>query len=132
MAGFEEIYSRAIGRRQDVSPELKAVLHKFYETSCARPLDPVALKGDLVNLLEFLTTPEGRTDSNCWAVDLFCMSEDWERDWGELPEEFIDILADMSGALHDTVKAPEIARNFDSTPEQLLERAKRIQVVEIP
>jgi hypothetical protein len=59
------------------------------------------------------------------------MSDDWERDWDELPEECIDILADMAGALHDTVKAPEIAHNFDSTPEQLLERAKKLQAVEI-
>jgi len=28
----------------------------------------------------------------------------------------------MAGALHDTVKAPHIARNFYSTPEQLLAR----------
>jgi hypothetical protein len=132
LAGFEEIYSRAIARRSDVSPELKALLHKFYETACARPLNAVALKSVLVNLLEFLTTREGRTNSNCWAVDLFCMSDDWERDWSELPEEFSDILADMAGALHDTVKAPEIASNFDSTPEQLLERVKRIQTVKSP
>lgn len=129
MAGFEDIYSRAVARRQDVSPELKPLLHRFYEVACARPLNPVALKGVLVGLLEFLATPEGRTNSNCWAVDLFCMSDDWERDWGELPQEFIDILTDMAGALHDTVKAPDIARNFDSTPEQLLERARKLRTV---
>jgi hypothetical protein len=43
-----------------------------------------------------------------------------------LPEPFVDILADMGSALHDTVSAPLIAANFQSTPEQLLERARRL------
>ena len=48
----------------------------------------------------------GRTNANCWAVDLFfANSEGWEKDWAEqdLPEDFHDILAMMGEALHDTV-----------------------------
>jgi hypothetical protein len=37
-----------------------------------------------------------------------------------------DVLAMMGEALHDAVKAPEIARNFGCPPEQLLERVKRL------
>jgi hypothetical protein len=50
--------------------------------------------------------------------------EAWDAD--ELPESFVEILSDMSGALHDTVSAPDIAANFESTPDQLLERARRL------
>jgi hypothetical protein len=32
----------------------------------------------------------------------------------------------MAGALHDTCSAPVVARNFDSTPEQLFERLRRV------
>ena len=48
--------------------------------------------------------------------------------WAErnLPNPFHDIFADIAGALHDTVSAPEIAENFESTPEQLLKRAREL------
>jgi len=56
------------------------------------------------------------------AVDMFLLLDDcWLND--DLPEAYHDILADMGGALHDTITAPQIAENFDSTPEQLLARA---------
>ena len=76
-------------------------------------------------MLEFLTTPRGRTDANCRTVDSFLMrDETWDDD--RLPQVYVDFLADMAGALHDTITAPDIATNFKSTPEQLLERARRL------
>jgi hypothetical protein len=40
-----------------------------------------------------LTTPEGRTDANCWVVDLFVGNDEYlERNWSDLPESFKDIL----------------------------------------
>ena len=76
-------------------------------------------------LLQYLCSPEGRTDGNCRFVDSFFMEYDA---WAErgLPVPLHDILADMAGALHDTCSAPDIARNFDSTPEQLLARLRRL------
>ncbi|MDZ4856868.1 MAG: hypothetical protein SGJ26_18775 [Nitrospirota bacterium] len=50
--------------------------------------------------------------------------ETWDDD--RLPQVYVDILADMAGALHDTITALDIATNFESTPEQLLERARRL------
>jgi len=50
--------------------------------------------------------------------------ETWDGD--RLPQAYVDILADMAGALHDTITAPDIAANFESTPEQLLETARRL------
>ena len=83
------------------------------------------LKDSLINLLEYLSSSSGRTDENCNAINSFFMFDDL---WGDrnLPDHFHDIFADMSSALHDTVSAPEIAENFDSTPEQLLKRAKEL------
>ncbi len=52
----------------------------------------------------------------------------WDVDWSHLPESVQDILGDLGGALHDTVKYPKIAENFESTPEQLLDRVRRIQL----
>jgi len=68
---------------------------------------------------------EGRTNANCWAVDLFfAHAAGWERDWAQqdLPDDFHNILAKMGEALHDTVRAPDFAREYGCLPEQLLER----------
>ena len=87
--------------------------------------DLMELKNSLINLLEYLSSPNGRTDENCNAINSFFMFDDLWVD-RNLPDHFHDIFADMSSALHDTVSAPEIAENFDSTPEQLLKRAKEL------
>ena len=105
-------------------PLLKAV----YEDILGEPIDLAALKKSLRALLEYLDGA-GRTNANCWAVDLFFSeSNGWERDWTEadLPDDFHDLLAMMGEALHDSVKNPEIAGNFDCLPEQLLERVSRL------
>lgn len=108
-----------------MSESLRPLLERLRECLHVRPVDSVALKGAIVSILKFLASPEGRTDANCRAVGFFLMQDEaWSAD--ELPEAFVDILADMSGALHDTLSAPKIAANFESTPEQLLERARRL------
>src|SRR5713101_7860793 len=58
----------------------------------------------------------------------FCLSEGRERDWTEqhLPDDFHDVLALIGHALHDTVRTPKIAENFDCLPEQLLDRVRRL------
>jgi len=85
--------------------------------------DLVQLKSELTALLEHLSSPAGRTDENCRAVDwYFTSDETWVAK--ELPSDLHDILADMASALHDTVSHPDVARDCDSTPEQLLERLK--------
>ncbi len=132
MKGFEQLWN-AVAKTRDgepVSSELKPLLHKVYVDVLAGPVNLQRLKLSVTDLLKYLSA-EGRTNSNCWAVDLFfCSYEDlWERDWSEqnLPDDFHDLLAMMGEALHDTVKSPDIARNFDSLPEQLLERARRLK-----
>lgn len=93
------------------------------------PPDLFALKRGLQRLLEFLSG-EGRTNANCWAADMFfCLWEGWERDWTDqdLPEDFHDVFSLMGQALI-TVRSPEIARNFDCLPEQLLDRVNNLSV----
>jgi len=91
------------------------------------PPDLKALRNSLIVLLEYLSSNDGRSDTNCNAVDMFFMFDNL---WVErnLPSSFHDIFADISGALHDTVSSPEIAENFYSTPEQLLKRAKALNI----
>jgi hypothetical protein len=129
MKGFEQLWTSVAKTRdgEPVFPELKPLLRRVYEDVLTNPVNLSALKDGLVELLEYLAG-EGRTNANCWAADLFFCSDHWERDWSaqNLPEDFHDLLAMMGEALHDAVAAPDIARNFDCLPEQLLERARRL------
>ncbi|MGO8927655.1 MAG: hypothetical protein ACLQU3_12280 [Limisphaerales bacterium] len=89
----------------------------------AAALDLPRVARCLDSLLQYLCSPGGRTDANCRFVDSFFMEHD---EWAErgLPDALHDLFADIAGALHDTCSAPHIARNFDSTPEQLLQRLR--------
>jgi hypothetical protein len=107
------------------------LLQVVYSQSLSRPLNLAQLKKSLEDLLIFLSG-EGRTNANCWAVDLFfAQSKGWERDWAEqdLPDTFHDVLVLMGEALHDSVKHPEIAEDFGCLPEQLLDRVKRLRTI---
>jgi hypothetical protein len=58
------------------------------------------------------------------AVDgFFFHGGSWISD--RLPEAYHDGIAHVD-ALHDTVTAPHIAKDFDSTPEQFLARARSL------
>lgn len=132
MPGFDEAWADAARScdGESVSPKLRPLLLEVYRQVCLHPKELTTLKRSLQHLLEFLKS-EGRTNANCWAVDLFfAQSETWERDWAdqELPEDFHDVFAMMAEALHDTVHAPSIAENFGCLPEQLLELIGRLQV----
>jgi hypothetical protein len=101
-----------------LQPLMQAVRAAVFES----PVDAPAVKASLIALLEYLGSPAGRTDANCCAVDSFLSLDDvlpLER----LPDPLQDVFAHMD-ALHDTITAPQIAENFSSTPEQLLERVR--------
>lgn len=130
MAGFDEAWA-AVDQRRDgepVSPHLQPLLRRVYSDVLAAPVNLPALKASLTRLFEYLSGGE-RTNANCWAVDMFfCVSERWERDRTEqsLPDDFHDVLALTGQALHDTIRTPKIAENFDCLPEQLLDRVRRL------
>jgi hypothetical protein len=130
MASFDEAWAAVAGPRdgEPVSLRLRPLLHAVYREVLSEPVNTAGLKKSLESLLGFLAE-EGRTNANCWAVDqFFCLDRGWERDWGEvqLPDDYHEVLALMSEALHDTVKDPAIAGNFGCLPEQLLERVRNL------
>jgi hypothetical protein len=127
---IQKAWEKAASKRPGVSAELNQLIPPVCEAIDAKPTDTAAIKKALDALLTFLASPAGRTDANCVAVDhFFCHPEyGWDSGWDRLPESLVEILSDMAGALHDTIKAPEIAANFESTPEQLLRRLRAVSV----
>jgi len=117
---------------QPVSSEVEPLVRAVHAEVIRNPAQLPRLKRALESLLLFLASPAGRTHANCSAVDLFFTLDDaWPPTmWDHLPEAFADVLADIGGALHDTVKAPHIAQNFSSLPEQLLARVRAIELPE--
>jgi hypothetical protein len=88
-------------------------------------LDLRRLKAELISLFEYLCSIEGRTQDNCTAVDAFFTTDDlWVRK--ELPEDFHEVFAYASEALHDTVSNPAVSGNFGCTPEQLLGKTREL------
>jgi hypothetical protein len=127
MTKFERLYSELERRCGPGSPGLKPRLSRFFDALMADPVDLAVVKQSMVELLQYLTTPEGRTSNNCYIVDMSIVFPEWgDIQLPELPDDFSDIIFDMGAALHDTVSSPEIAYNFDSTPEQLHERAQKL------
>lgn len=120
---FARLWKSAATFRK-VSPELEPLVRAVYTSILGSDAD--ATRNALEALLEHLASPRGRTDANCCVVDAFFSAEEqWERNWAAMPTRLREILNDMGGALHDAIYAPHIARNFDSLPEQLLERLKQ-------
>ena len=113
--------------RLNISQELKPLLSVVYNQIHSSKVNLQLLKESLINLLLFLSKPENCTNSNCKAVDLFfCVDDHWNKRWDDLPEDYQHILNDIGGCLHDTISNPDIAKNFDSTPKQLLERIEKL------
>jgi len=109
------------------SPELEKLLTNVEHQLLEETANLEMIKSSLEALLVFLTTPTGRTDENCRETDLFfCMNDENGFGWRHLPEDFQLILDDIGMGLHDTIKTPDIAKEFESTPEQLLERVRKL------
>ncbi|MGZ3373147.1 MAG: hypothetical protein ACXU9Z_07635 [Gemmatimonadaceae bacterium] len=111
-----------------VSPELTPLLHAVYREIQEQRPKLESVRSALRELLVFLASDRGRTNANCAAADDFFLDlkNEWSRSWDHLPEGYQDLLGDIGGGLHDTVSAPDVAENFESTPEQLLERLERL------
>ncbi|MHB0998654.1 MAG: hypothetical protein ACYC27_05355 [Armatimonadota bacterium] len=111
-------------------PDMEMRLHRLYDEICRYPADLSMLKSALVDILAHLTTPEGRTDRNCRLLDKFvfflCYEDDPIRDRKDIPDDFRLVIEDIGMGLHDAIDCPDIAANFESLPEQLLERAENL------
>jgi hypothetical protein len=108
------------------SQALQALLFKVRDTlsdTSANPIDLAAIESALVELFVYLVSTEGRTSENCvTAATFFQVHDDYGFNWFHLPEELRLILDDIGGRLHVTEDLPDIGTNFESSPEQLLER----------
>jgi hypothetical protein len=111
-----------------VSPELAPLLYAAYRSIQGQAPDLADLRSALRDLFKFLSSKKGRTNANCSTTDSFFLEIDnnWQGSRDHLPEAYQDLLGDIGGCLHDAVSAPEMAENFESTPEQLLERLERL------
>ena len=107
---------------QQADATLQPLMQSVRAAVFASPADVPTVKASLIALLEYLSSPAGRTDANCCAVDGFFYLDD-DLPLEHLPNSLQDVFAHMD-ALHDTITTPDIAQNFSSTPEQLLERAR--------
>ena len=111
-----------------ISSELKKLIENVHYCIIEKPTNFIQLYSSLEELIYFLTTPTGRTKENCEETEFyFMLHEEKGFNWDHLPKEYQLILDDISGNLHDTIQAPQIAKNFESTPEQLLERIRRLK-----
>ncbi len=105
-----------------LEPLLAAIRTEFLRDS----LDQAAVAAAIVPLLEYLDTPEGRTNANLIATSDYFGDYDWDPElWpGDLPEPIDDLLFDIRGPMIDSIKHPGQAEGFDATPEQLLGRVR--------
>lgn len=123
---FDEV-DEQVSRQFSPSRGVRPLLTNLYEALSDDPVDLARLKESLLRLTTFLASPEGFMDRNCRFVDSFLLRLGSDYDWYELlPEAYASILEDIAFQLHDAVSSPEIARNFDSLPAQLLERVRRL------
>ena len=116
MSDFDSLWRSSLRFRR-VSRELEPLLHDVW----AAFGDDAALRVAIERVLVFLTTPGGRTDANCDVTDHFISAS--EELWSG--SALAPILEDMGGTLHDAIHAEPIAKTFEATPEQLLERVRR-------
>jgi hypothetical protein len=115
MTEFDALWRSSL-RFRKASRELEPLLHAVHDAFG----DDDALAAALERVLVFLASAEGRTDANCSVSDHFIAST--EELWRT--SSLAPILEDMGGTLHDAIHAPNIARTFEATPEQLLERLR--------
>jgi len=111
---------------QQADATLQPLMQSVRAAIFASPLDAATVKASLIALLEYLSSPAGRTDANCCAVDRFFYLDD-DLPLENLPDSLQDVFGHMD-ALHDTITAPQIAENFGSTPEALLERVRNSSI----
>ena len=115
---FDALWKQAV-RYRHVSRELEPLLRALHDAFG----DPDSTRVALEQLLAFLAGA-GRTDANCTTTYYFTSNA--EPLWQNLPDALRAILDDMSGTLQDSIHAENIARTFEATPEQLLDRLKKV------
>ena len=96
------------------------------KSECQRG-DTTRILTTLEALLAWLASADHNTDENCRAVDRFVLLEVLDEVNAAIPSGLRELLWDIGCQLHDTHTSPALARNFDSTPEQLLARTRALR-----
>lgn len=111
----------------NVTDRLLELLTKFINFLDEEPVRVEKLQYSLKDLLEYLCTEEGNTNSNCKAVDYLLTHKYYDKITEiKLPADLKSIVEDLRDNLHDTHTNRDIAIMLQSAPEQLLERLERI------
>jgi hypothetical protein len=105
--------------------ELDNLLDRLWDAFDA----PQFSRKDLLNALEgalrWLNELPNNTDANCRKLDHFVAYEIIGKPrYHEMPGDIQALLFDMGSAHSDTFSSPDIAKNFESTPIQLLTRVR--------
>ena len=105
---------------------LEELLSALKEQCEKRPVDGVGILRAVEGVLGFLVVPENNTDENCRRVDSFVTFEilDGLIEFG--PADDVGRIVEDMMLLHDTHTAPDVAENFQSTPEMLLGRTREL------
>jgi hypothetical protein len=111
---------------QHADATLRPLMQSVRTAISATPVDLAAVKASLIALFAYLSSPTGRTDANCCAVEGFFYLDD-DLPLERLSDSLQNVFAHMD-SLSDTISDPHIAKNFDSTPEQLLERVRNSSI----
>ncbi len=119
---FEEAFQRI---SSSAPASLSPLFREVHDAYASRPPDAVRARSALVSLLIYLASPDARTHTNVCAVDRFLMEDPALTKDTALPAQFVEFVLNAD-ALHDTIESPEVAENFESTPEQLLEKAREL------
>lgn len=107
--------------------EIDHLLQRWEQSLKVHPLDQKNVLLATEAVLVFLSDPATDTHENCTKVDAFACLHVVDVDITSLGPDLQGIIEDMGQALHDTHKHPEIAINFQSTPQQLLARLHAIK-----
>jgi len=120
--------------RDELAPALRALVEEVLLASTAPTLELLRLRRALVSLLEFVTTPRGRSPSNLAFIERWVDTEEGWRAvnrnrarWQLLPAGFQEVLSEL-GAMTLVLAENELAEALGVTPAQLLAAARSIEV----
>ena len=106
---------------QPASEDLRPLLDALEAETRRDPANVVLLRKRLIELLQYLVSPEGRTIANFHATyDRLEFTDEWRR----LPALEREILRALSGPTMQAVWQPDLPEARDFLPEQLLARLR--------
>ena len=106
--------------------DIDTMLARLKETCDTPNFSRADIKEAMLDILVWLNDPANSADANLEKISYFVLIEIADSEKERLPDDIRLILFDMGAQLDDTFSAPDIAKNFESTPEQLLERVRTL------